>query len=477
MSARTEYQHAIAAAEEQSDALDRITTIKRAVSSEIRAADPSVSVTFTEYFNHSFAPDMVLRWPTENRERPLFVRANSSENWLLIGLRRVSAHHPLVFTLDELSAEQEDAAPVPQKRRQALQEQARATDTWITDPSGVAAISSVRAHEPSLGLLSQALIRGGRGVAGGEAVTDLTEKTQAGFAASRLLSEPPIRLAVQAIEESLDSEQSARLTRVLRAVWEGNGGASSRFPKTETVGHLTDDDLSYLLTAMDEASVDFWRRIGRTLTTAQIGRVRIEDPSMNLQSLVRANLERLQARGVRVVAEPFRLGKSNRVPRWIVAKGCLALRGLNWTAYVAARRAEELPEADEVRAPELPLLMRRAADGSAPITQVQLGQGERMLTYESKDGTDVLADPGLLRVAADLKATTVERAVAAIEGNRNIGVDFRQNTAIGPTNAVFPLGSLLRSVLPLLSDPQDEEVETLRNILKAMSLTNELFGD
>jgi len=474
MSVRTEFEQAITAASDKRDPLDRIAAIKRAVTSEIRAADPSVSVTFTEYFNHSFAPDMVLRWPTENRERLLFVRPNSSERWLLNGLRFVSSHRPLVFTLENLAAK--DSSLKPDADRGVLSDEARATDTWITDPSAMAAISSVRTRESSLGLLSQALVRGGRGVAGGDEITDLTEKTQAGFVASAQLSEAPTRTAVQAIESNLDAEQSGRLTRVLRAVWEGHGGPSSRFPKAESVGRLTDDDLSYLLSAMGNASSDFWRRIGRTITTAQLGRVRVEDPSASLQAMVLANLEHLQARGVRVISEPFRLGESDQIPRWLVSKGCLALRGLNWTAYVAARRAEEMPPADDARAPDLNELRRRALEVSAPITQVQFGRDDRAITYESKDCTDVLEDPGLQQVAADLRITAIEKAVAALEGDRSVGLDFSKKTAIGPTSAVFPLGTLARSVLPLLSDLDDEEMAKLRGALEPTSPSDGLFG-
>jgi hypothetical protein len=474
MSERTGFQQAITAAGDKSDPLDRITAIKRAVTSEIRAADPSVSVKFTEYFNHSFAPDMVLHWPTENRERLLFVRPNASERWLLNGLRFVSTHHPLVFTLEDLPSE--GPSPSLDSSRRVLREEARATDTWITDPSGIAAISSVRSRESSLGLLSQALVRGGRGVAGGDEITDLTEKTQAGFVASAQLSELPTRAAVKAIENNLDAEQSARLTRVLRAVWEGHGGSSSRFPKAESVGHLTDDDLSYLLTAMDDAPSDFWRRIGRTITTAQLARVRVEDPSASLQALVLANLEHLQAKGIRVIGEPFRLGESDEIPRWLISKGCLALRGLNWTAYVAARRAEEMPPADDSRAPDLTTLKGRATEVSSPITQIQFGRDDRAVTYESKDGTDVLDDPGLQQVAADLRITAVERAVAALEGDRSVGLDFSKKTAIGPTSAVFPLGTLVRSVLPLLSDLDEEELIKLRGTLEPGPPPDGLFG-
>ncbi|MGH3246381.1 MAG: hypothetical protein ACRDOI_09245 [Trebonia sp.] len=471
---RTEFQEAIGAAGRLEDASSMVTAIKRAVTNEIRAADPSVSVTFTDYFNHTLVPDLVLRWPTENRERMVYVRPNPSDRWLLDGLDYVSAHKPVVFTLEDLAPAA--ASRVPEENRRVLTDKALATDTWITDPSGVAAVSSVRSQQTYLGLLSQALVRGGRGVCGGEEIADLARKTVAGFAASRQLAERDTRRAVQAMEGSLDAEQSGRLTRVLRAIWEGHGGAASTFPTSASVGQLTDDDLSYLLSAVEQASSDFWRRIGRTITTAQLGLVRIEDPSVNMQALVRANVEHLQARGVRVVDEPFRLGESDEVPRWMVARGCLALRGLNWTAYVAARRTEELPPPDDAQVPDLPALKRRASTGNVSISQVQLGRDDRAVTYESKDGSDVLDDPGLQQAAADLGITLVEKAIATLEGARSVGIDFAQKSAIGPTNAVFPLGSLLRSALPLVSELESDEVASLQAALKPLPSVDDLFA-
>lgn len=472
---RTEFQEAMGAAGRLEDASSMVTVIKRAVMNEIRTADPSVSVTFTDYFNHTLVPDLVLRWPTENRERVVYVRPNPSDRWLLDGLDYVSAHKPMVFTLGDLAPAASTTAP--DKNRQMLTDKARATDTWITDPSGVAAVSSVRSKQTYLGLLSQALVRGGRGVYGQKEITDLARKTEAGFTASSRLVEPDTWLAVQAIERSLDAEQSGRLTRVLRAIWEGHGGAASTFPTAASVGQLTDDDLSYLLSAVERASSDFWRRIGRTITTAQLGRVRVDDPSVNMQALVTANLEHLQARGIRVVDEPFRLGESDEVPRWMIAKGCLALRGLNWTAYVAAKRTEELPPPDDAPVPDLPTLKRRASAGGASVTQVQLGRDDRAVTYESKDGTDVLDDPGLQQAAADLGIMLAEKAIATLEGARSVGIDFAQKSAVGPTNAVFPLGSLLRGALPLISELGSDEIASLQAALQPLLSADDLFTE
>jgi hypothetical protein len=474
---RTEFQRALAAADDQRDAPGRIAVIKKAVAAEVRAADPAVNVRNTDYFNHSFAPDMVLRWPKEDRERLLFVRPSATPSWLLDDLQLVASYRPMLFTLEDLNTPPDTSDVADEASRANLGAAATTSNTWITDPSGLAAISTVRTQDPVLGLLSQALVRGRRGVSDGNEVGALTASTSAGFTGATVLSTAATRAAIQAIESHLDSEQSGRLTRVLRAVWEGNGGASAQFPTTVAIGALTDDDLTYLLAATGDAPAEFWRRIGRTVTTAQLGRVRTDDPSPTLHALVSANLDTLQAKGLRVVGEPFKLGESEDVPRWIVSRGCLALRGLNWTAYLAARRIEELPPAEEMRAPDLATLRRRTGGRRVAITQVQIGRGDREVTYAAKDGIDVLDDPELPKVASDMNVTAIEGAAATLASGGTVNIDFVRRTAVGPTSSMFPVGSLVRSTLPLLSDLSEEEEGTVMAALQGTGAPDSLFPD
>ena len=79
------------------------------------------------------------------------------------------------------------------------------------------------------------------------------------------------------------------------------------------------------------------------------------------------------------------------------------------------------------------------------------------------------------QVATDLGITTIEKAVAALEGDRSVGLDFSKKTAIGPTSSVFPLGTLMRSALPLLSDLDDEELMKLRRALEPAPPQDSLF--
>jgi hypothetical protein len=460
---RTDFRSALAAAEDYHDSSGRISVIKRAVKEEVRSVDPTVSVRFTDYFNNSIAPDMVLQWPNESKERLLFVRPTASASWLLNELRFVSSHHPLVFTLEDFGAAEDDNRH--ESARQSLAEAASAANTWITDASGTEAMSGVRTQSLPLGLLGQAMVRGGRGISDGTEMSKLATDTEGGFAGASTLSSSAIRSAVVAIERHLDVEQSGRITRLLRAAWEGNGGDSAQFPITTTIGRLTEEDLSYILRITSEGSGKFWRGIGRAVNTELLARAQVEDPSPNFQALVSENLDILQAKGVRLIDEPLRFGESADPPRWIVARGCLALRGANWTAYVAARLIDEFPPADEASLPDLRILRQRASVSHVSITQVQFGRGDREFTYESRDGGAVLDDPGISAAIADLQVTDIDGAVAALSGGGTAKIDFAAKTASGPTSSTFPLGTLVRSTLPLLADFMPEEQAEIRHAL------------
>lgn len=173
---RHEFQRSLAAAREHDHPSDRIAVIKRAVMTEVRSMDPAVDVRFTDYFNSSIAPDMILRWPKENRQRFVFVRPTGSENWLLSELPPVSCFKPLIFALEDLDIASVANGSVAAGR--SLRAAASAADAWVTDASATEAVSAGRARSPVLGMLSQALVRGGRGVSNGREISDLSEAAE-----------------------------------------------------------------------------------------------------------------------------------------------------------------------------------------------------------------------------------------------------------------------------------------------------------
>ncbi|QYJ04223.1 hypothetical protein KUV85_00650 [Nocardioides panacisoli] len=475
---RTEFATAMAEARQQDTSDARIERIKRAVTAEFRAADPAVSVKFTDYFNHVVVPDMVLRWPEESRERLLFLRPSAAEAWLEDDIASLSSHRPVIFTLEDLTAEEElNREERPPASSERLQASAASADTWIADPSAIGGVATARKDSAVIGLLGQALVRGGKGVSTGQAVERLTTATETAFENAEALNAGSMTESVASLEGSLDSQQAGRFTRILRAVWEGNGGAGSAFPTTSSTGPLTDDDLFYLMTTLEDASADFWRRVGKNVTTAQLGRLRIEDPSASLQTFVTANLEFLTSKGIRATGQQVRLSESEEFPRWVVDRGCLAIRGAEWIAHFAARRAEELPPPEVRQGFSLDTLKKRAATSNTAVTRVDFGKGDRGVSYESKERLNVLRDKDLTQLAQDVPGLSVERAALAIPGGGIATLDIPARTALGPTSSVLPIGNLARAALPFLVDLTDDEAEAVGNLLIADGAQGDLFED
>ncbi len=57
-----------------------VAAIKTSVANYLHEADPSAIVETTEYFNHTFSPDIVLRWRDEGSGvRPVYIRTDARE--------------------------------------------------------------------------------------------------------------------------------------------------------------------------------------------------------------------------------------------------------------------------------------------------------------------------------------------------------------------------------------------------------------
>jgi hypothetical protein len=73
----------------------------------------------------------------------------------------------------------------------------------------------------------------------------------------------------------------------LQAVWIGSGGRADLFPdnQIELSAGVDDDALEFLLDLEPIRDYDFWRRIGRTASVAQIGKLSPQHPNENLHFL------------------------------------------------------------------------------------------------------------------------------------------------------------------------------------------------
>jgi hypothetical protein len=435
---------------------DRIDAIKTAVSRQLEATDGGAEIRHTEYFNNSIAPDLVLKWPTENRERFVFLRPNSAPDWFFEEVAWMAPGNPMIITLNTSVTRGES----PLSRE--VQEGAMARDILVANPEAVEELSSKSRTEPAAGLLAQAVLRGGRGVLDGQRTHEAVETTIEGFIGAERVALRQTRLATELISALLRPEQASRIGRVLQSVWEGNGGRSSEFPgQRDLSGRMTDGDLEFLISSLPNRDIDFWRKIGRSLEISQIARLELGEYSPNLQLLIAANADTLLTRGLRILNENQRLDEINEevYPRWVIARNCLALRGIDWTAYIAANSVNELPKSERHNGPVATDLRARADRSSTPISNVELDTGDRVISYSSKEGEDVMHDSRLGQLA-NRREIKVRRATVIISGSRRLSIDFTTLTASGYTSSTFPLSDIVKSAFPVLVDV-DQETEVV----------------
>jgi hypothetical protein len=417
----------------------RIDSLKTSVSNVLQSGDPSVRIKKTEYFNHTFAPDLVLTWPNEKRERLVFLRTNPDPEWLAADLRVIASSHPIMFTLDDFGPEHDSSA------HEGLMVAAREARALITDPDAIEEFASPRA--PITSVLTNAVIRGGLGLVDEQAARVATESAMAGLSAAENLEAEPIRSALAAADEILDDEQANRFSRLYQVVWEGKGGSPERFPSSRNLaGPMTGKDLSLILATLTTEDVQFWRRIGRSIQLEQVVAIGSESGS-NLGRLVEANLDRLLARGARVFGQSTPNSEVQRA-NWGVEKGCLALRGDNWTAYFAAK-SNELPPRETRRGVSVDTLIDGIRQLGVRMTDVKVQQSNFAISIEAVGDADVVDSPDFGQLVARGDSVAQVAAIAMSSG-RNLIADFVTGTAMGHTNATFPLSELAQAAVRLL---------------------------
>lgn len=458
---------------------DRVLAMKKAVAAGIELMDSEVQIKYTDYSNHGYVPDMVMKWPqTGRRDRLLFLRLTPHIEELNEGLGFIERDHPVVVSLGQGALT--DARSV-EKQRNDLEARASETSTWITDIQGVDTVANFTENAGFADLLGKGLARGGRGLLDGPDANSLISQTSDGFAGTEDLDAQRVGAAVESIETHMDDTESGRLTRVLRALWEGHGGTGSKFPRTEGLGKLTLNDIEYILTSVPDGPDALWRILGRDLSIGQISRLRVQDPSLPLQSLVDLNMDRLTAKGLRVTQEPLKLDEDEElVPRWVVGRGCLSLRGRDWTAYLAASKKEELPLPDDDSSEILftiGTLKKRASDIDAHVGNVVMRDHDLEFTLKSSTKHDVLHSPNLEEMAEQFGDNRVRAASVYPKGGGEAKVDFETATALGDRNTNFLATSLIQATLPLLQKLSADELKAVREKLgKSPPIEDDLFS-
>ncbi|TJZ50313.1 hypothetical protein FCH28_23810 [Streptomyces piniterrae] len=456
----SDFSSALNAAFETPDPRDAVDRIKGVVAEELAQTDSRAVVKKTDFFNHSFAPDLVLSWPGED-ERLVFLKSDTRPDVLRDDVSAIRKHHPIVFALDEVdngllnSTDPESQLPED--------------DTLIADTRGMEVLIRSRLHDPVVGLASSAVLQGGRGFLTEAEAETMASSVSSGFSGAQRLDVQTTEAAVTQISGHFDTRRTSRLLRFLSAVWVGSGGTPANFPGEHDVsGDLDSAALEFLLDLPEIEDFGFWRRIGRPLTLDSIQRLHVDDERENLQHLIESNLDVLQARACRVLERQPELGETVRRDfRWGIDREMLCLRNDHSAVYFAAKVDDLRVEPHSGDGISLPELLKRVEYRRVPISELELATPTRTVSYATVNRDDVSHDEELLDLTRTLSYSAhVKSAVATLMGTRQLVCDFPARTGKGRTTSKFPLGLLAPVALSLLTELAGEERRSLDEVTR-----------
>ncbi|MDQ0683663.1 hypothetical protein QFZ56_002626 [Streptomyces achromogenes] len=444
------------------DPARNVESIKSAVIANLRSSDEAMRVESTEYFNHTYAPDLVLRWVGSKEERQVFLRTNTNPQYLREDIAVISERQPILMPLAPLR---------DQGHTEELGRESANARTLVTDPDSLQTFSADRQDRPVLGLLSRAVLQGGKGLVDQTRARSTSEAVGLGFAGAQRAEADQTRGAVEAAESLLDPSHADQFTRLLHAVWLGSGASPASFPgATDVRPDLDAQGLKLLLEIAVAEDEEFWQRIGSGVSLAQLCEIEMPASSVNLQRLVSANLDQFKAKSCRVSDALTKSGYGAE-PRWFTHGGVLGYTTDRYRALFSVGPISSMDFMEEIEdgSVGLPELLDRAADAEVVISELTIesaagGQIEYTAPPLSL-GTEVILDD--LRGALGQRSS-VRTAVISLGGTRHIKCDLTKRAATGRTVAKIYLSEFMQGAIPLLRTLRRSEYGELLRLMDSL---------
>ncbi|MFF1822263.1 hypothetical protein ACFVWG_33465 [Kribbella sp. NPDC058245] len=446
-----------------------VDAIKQLVANRFRESDSDVDVYATEYFNHTYTPDLVLSWPGE-ASRNVFLRTTTRQQYLLEDIDAIGEMHPIIMPLGDLDGTDErggESIDASRAERTNFDRKSVEARTLVANPQALESLAEAAVDAPVVGLLSRAVLQGGRGLVGEGRAAAAGATVGDGFVAASQGSADDTGRAVDLVDGLLDGFHASRINRLLQAVWIASGAPATGFPgAVQLTANLDRESLQFLLAGADIDDYEFWARLARGLTLGRLIETTIDVDSENLQRLVRAALPHLSAKACVVLIED-QATTDLSLPRWTTTGRALGLIAQRYSAfastYAAADMGVTLRSSDAVTVPDL---VSRVDQAQVTLSEIELeGVRGQRVGVSNADG-DLSRDELLTRLGDALGVNAaVRRVVVGLETGQSLRCDLTKGVAAGRTVAKYRLDDLLDASILILKGTTTRERDELATVL------------
>ncbi|GLY97442.1 hypothetical protein [Actinoplanes sp. NBRC 103695] len=280
---------------------DIVNGVKQAVAQEVTSLSPDANVVLTNYFNHTYMPDLVVEWNDAGKrdERPIFLRNDLRPEATERDVRSLARQEPVVLSLTALDEPSVASSPLREQAREAnrvlvtdvvsLADMATPFDTQRSTSRG-------REEAPLLRLVQANLLKGGRGLLTPHDIERLAQSAtppETGTA----LTEQFLATFQETADEMFAPDASLRLRRSAELLRLGLGLSTDIIDSIAGgSGELSEVELRVLIPYLlvDEtarANTRLWHYIGSMMSLERLEELGNALAEMDVTPLVVPNLE------------------------------------------------------------------------------------------------------------------------------------------------------------------------------------------
>ncbi len=436
---------------------DVIAGVKKAVADELTRLDSTLKITKTEYFNHSYIPDMVATWRENGKpqERRVFIRGSLSTVVASEDVEALSDQNPLLISLGD------ESGRVMKELRAQLP---KTTRTLATEVSATARINTLEApseQEAQLsGLVRANIVRGGRGL-----LTDAD--------ADRIVAveddEPleALRAFQRTVQKLFTGATAERLTRTAGLL----GSFFENKPSEGVLKDLHEQPLSdgelrvvlpYVLRRADDVQSPLvWLALGSMLTLERIESLAPLLSGLDLTPLIRPAVRDLIAGRSALFLSSEELTeeqKDDQLPIWKVQNGKLTANVHRWSLWMGSdgRKIHGRDGGADARWDELSAPLR-----SFDLTAIELHGLSRQLGVANVNAGAVREDVELFRrtIDDDFHVASVTVREEGDADSPEVKVEFAPSTATGKATVDFHVRAA--GLLAVKRPFSEADIETL----------------
>ncbi|ALG06221.1 hypothetical protein [Kibdelosporangium phytohabitans] len=427
----------IRSAMQSSNPRDIVTGVKEAVAQEVNALSPDAKIVVTDYFNHSYMPDLVVHWNEAGKpdERPIFLRNSLRPAVVEHELQTLAMREPVVLSLTR---------PVESDRSlDTLRARARLTNrSLVTDVGSLADVAEPstlpdRAGAPEsvgaplLRLVRANLLKGGRGLFTSD---DAERLTRSAAPSDDSLSEEFLASFEESADELFVPDAALRLRRAAELLRFGlSRDVVEILPLAS--GQLSDVELRVLLPYLlsdPTASTrrNLWSYIGSMMNLERLEDIGELLADVDVTALVVPNVEAWTAKRSQLVLnnEDEETVTEADPPSWHVRNRMLTADVGRWRLFITTDKRRLRGRTDSVAAhwDDISSLLTEFA-----LDAVDLRGVSRRIRVSAEESGDVRGDVALIRESIEdsFHVTDVNvRRLGDSDAATSMKVDFTEMT-------------------------------------------------